>query len=43
VDRSDRAASIRIDLGTAVPLGQVRVTRLPVTTFASTTSGKGVT
>ncbi|HEU4346713.1 MAG TPA: glycosyl hydrolase family 65 protein [Actinoplanes sp.] len=37
------SASIRVDLGTAVPLGQVSVTRSPVTTFASTTGGKGVT
>ena len=37
------AASIRVDLGTAVPLGQVTVTRSPVTTFASTTGGKGTT
>lgn len=36
-------ASIRVDLGTAVPLGTVTVTRAPVTTFASTTGGKGVT
>jgi trehalose/maltose hydrolase-like predicted phosphorylase len=36
-------ASIRVDLGTAVPLGQVTVTRSPVTTFASTTGGKGTT
>ena len=37
------SASIQVDLGTAVPLGQVTVTRSPVTTFASTTGGKGVT
>ena len=36
-------ASIKVDLGTAVPLGQIMVTRSPVTTFASTTGGKGVT
>ncbi len=32
-----------MDLGTSVPLGPVTVTRSPVTTFASTTGGKGVT
>jgi trehalose/maltose hydrolase-like predicted phosphorylase len=36
-------ATIQVDLGRTVPLGSVTVTRNPVTTFASTTGGKGVT
>jgi len=36
-------ATIRVDLGQTVPLGPVTITRNPVTTFASTTGGKGVT
>jgi trehalose/maltose hydrolase-like predicted phosphorylase len=37
------SATVRVDLGQAVPLHQVEVTRNAVTTFASTTGGKGVT
>jgi hypothetical protein len=36
-------ATIQVDMGQTVPLGSVTITRNPVTTFASTTGGKGVT
>ncbi|HEY8558448.1 MAG TPA: discoidin domain-containing protein, partial [Actinomycetes bacterium] len=36
-------ATIQVDLGQTVPLGSVTITRNPVTTFASTSGGKGVT
>ena len=40
---STSEATIQVDLGRTVPLGSVTITRNPVTTFASTTGGKGVT